>query len=181
MYELNYERTDGTVALVNVGASSVNINILRGGASAFTRDLAMGGRAYTEEIQRVMGVSYEEAEAFKVGGGEKDRASVVPEEVERVLASVSETLAAEIYRSVDFYMGSAGGGGIGQLWLSGGAAPTPGLQGALARISGANVQVVDPFRRVQVDERSFNPRFLRDVAPQAAIAVGLGLRKADDK
>jgi type IV pilus assembly protein PilM len=181
MYELNYERTDGTVALVNVGASSVNINILRGGASAFTRDLAMGGRAYTEEIQRVMGVSYEEAEAFKVGGGETDRASVVPEEVERVLASVSETLAAEIYRSVDFYMGSAGGGGIGQLWLSGGAAPTPGLQGALARLSGANVQVVDPFRRIQVDERSFNPRYLRDVAPQAAVAVGLGLRKADDK
>ncbi len=181
MYELNYERSDRPTALVNVGASSVNINILRNGMSAFTRDLAMGGRAYTEEIQRVMGVSYEEAEAFKVGGGDRDRSAVVPEEVERVLASVSDTLAAEVHRSIDFFLGGSGGGSLGALCLSGGAAPTPGLQAALARLSGAEVQLVDPFRRVQVDERAFNPRFLRDSAGQAAVAVGLGLRRADDK
>ena len=177
----NYDRVDGSVALVNVGASSVNVNVLRDGASAFTRDLALGGRAYTEEIQRAMGVSYEEAETFKVGGGEADRASVVPEEVERVLASVSDTLANEVHRTLDFYLGSAGGGGLTQIWLSGGAAPTPGLVSSLGRMTGALVQVVDPFKRVQVDERAFNPRFLKDNAGQAAIAVGLALRLVDDK
>jgi type IV pilus assembly protein PilM len=65
--------------------------------------------------------------------------------------------------------------------LSGGAAPTPGLRGALQRLCGCSVEIADPFRRIQVDERAFNPRFLRDVAPQAAIAVGLGLRRPDDK
>jgi type IV pilus assembly protein PilM len=180
-FSLNYDVPSEPTALVNVGASSINLNVLRNGVSAFTRDIGMGGRAYTEEIQRAMNVSYEEAEAFKVGGGDQDRAAVVPEEVERVLSTVSETLAAEIHRSLDFFLSTSGGGALSQLYLSGGAATTPGLLGALSRLCVCPVEIVDPFRRIQVDERSFNPRFLQDVAPQAAIAVGLGLRRPDDK
>jgi len=179
-FTLNYDVPRGAVALVNVGASTVNINILRDGASAFTRDLPIGGRQYTAEIQRVMGVSYEEAEAFKVGGDEADRSAVVPAEVERVLAQVSDTLALEINRSIEFFMGNMGTG-LSSLMLSGGAATTPGLRAALAETARVDVQIMDPFRRVQVDEREFKPGYLRDLAPQAAVAVGLALRKADDK
>jgi type IV pilus assembly protein PilM len=180
-FTLNYDVVREPTALVNVGASSVNLNVLRGGVSAFTRDIAIGGRAYSEEIQRAMNVSYEEAEAFKVGGGDKDRAAVVPEEVERVLTTVSETISAEIHRSLDFFLSTSGGSPLARLYLSGGAASTPGLQGALQRLCACPVEIVDPFRRIQVDERAFTPRFLKDVAPQAAVAVGLGLRRPDDK
>jgi type IV pilus assembly protein PilM len=141
----------------------------------------MGGRAYTEEIQRTLNVSYEEAEAFKVGGNDADRTAVVPEEVERVLSGVSETISTEVHRSLDFYLGTAGGAVLSQVYLSGGAAVTPGLSTAMQRLCACPVEIVDPFRRVQVDERGFAPRFLQNVAPQAAIAVGLGLRKVDDK
>jgi type IV pilus assembly protein PilM len=141
----------------------------------------MGGRAYTDEIQREMNISYEEAEAFKVGGNDSDRAAVVPEEVERVLSGVSENIATEVHRSLDFYLGTAGGVTLSQVFLSGGAAVTPGLLAAMERLCGCAVEIVDPFRRIQVDERAFNPRFLQNVASQAAIAVGLGLRKVDDK
>jgi type IV pilus assembly protein PilM len=164
-----------------VGASTVNINVLRRGVSAFTRDIGMGGRAYTEEIQRSMNVSYEEAETFKVGGADTDRAAVVPEEVERVLTSVSENIATEVHRSLDFYLSTAGGGALSYIYLSGGAAPTPGLRDSLERVCACPVEIVDPFKRIQVDERAFNPRFLQDIAPQAAVAVGLGLRRPDDK
>ncbi len=181
MFTLNYDPVEEPIALVNIGASSVNINVLRRGVSAFTRDIGLGGRAYTEEIQRAMNVSYEEAENFKVGGNESDRAAVVPEEVERVLSSVSENIATEIHRSLDFYLSTAGGGALSKVYLAGGAAPTPGLRDALERICGCPVELVDPFRRIQVDERAFNPRFLQDVAASAAIAVGLGLRRPDDK
>jgi type IV pilus assembly protein PilM len=180
-YTLNYDVPREPVALVNVGAATVNLNVLRNGVSAFTRDIGMGGRAYTEEIQRAMSVSYEEAEAFKVGGSEGDRAAVVPEEVERVLSNVSDTIAAEIHRSLDFFLSTSGGAPLSKVALSGGAATTPGLRSALKRLCGCEVEVVDPFRRIQVDERAFNPRFLKDVAPQAAVAVGLGLRRPDDK
>lgn len=180
-YALNYDVPREPTALVNVGASTVNLNVLRNGVSAFTRDIAMGGRAYTEEIQRVMNVSYEEAEAFKVGGGEKDRQAVVPEEVERVLSTVSDTIASEIHRSLDFFLSTSGGAPLTKVALSGGAASTPGLRSAMQRLCGCTVEIVDPFRKIQVDERAFNPRFLQDAAPQAAVVVGLGLRRPDDK
>ena len=166
-FTLNYDAPRDPTALVNVGASTVNLNVLRDGVSAFTRDISMGGRAYTEEIQRAMNVSYEEAESFKVGNGDGDRAAVVPEEVERVLSTVSDTIASEIHRSLDFFLSTSGGSPLAKVYLSGGAATTPGLQ-ALQRLTGAPVEIMDPFRRIQVDERSFNPRFLKDVAPQAA-------------
>ena len=181
MFTLNYDPPAEPIALVNVGASTVNINVLRRGVSAFTRDLGMGGRAYTEEIQRAMNVSYEEAEVFKTGGDKTDRSAVVPEEVERVLSMVSDTIAGEVNRSLDFYLSTSGGGALTRVYLSGGAAPTPGLLAALERACGCPVEIVDPFRRIQVDERAFNPRFLQDSGAQAAIAVGLGLRRADDK
>ena len=181
MFTLNYDSSPDPVALVNVGAASVNINVLRAGTSAFTRDVGMGGRLYTEEVQRALNVSFEEAEAFKIGGGDRDRAAVVPEEVERVLSSVSDNLATEIHRSLDFFLSTSGGVGLSGVYLSGGAAGTPGLAQAIERTCGAPVNLVDPFRRITVDERAFNPRFLQDLAPQAAIAVGLGLRRGDDK
>ncbi len=181
MFSLNYDVGPDPVALVNVGAATVNINVLRGGSSAFTRDVGLGGRVYTEEIQRSLNVSFEEAEALKVGGNERDRSAVVPEEVERVLSGVSENIATEVHRSLDFFLSTSGGVGLSGVYLSGGAAGTPGLAQAIERATNATVTLVDPFRRISVDERAFNPRFLQDVAGHAAIAVGLGLRRGDDK
>jgi len=181
MYTLNNDISPDPVALVNIGASTVNINVLRRGVSAFTRDLQIGGRNYTEEIQRSLNVSFEEAESFKVGGAERDRSAVVPEEVERVLSNVSENIAAEVHRSLDFYLSTGGGGSLGRVVLTGGACVTPGLLPSLESRCGCPVEIADPFKRIQVDERAINPNFLQNMAPQAAIAVGLGLRRAEDK
>ncbi|MFM2246794.1 MAG: type pilus biosis protein PilM [Pseudomonadota bacterium] len=181
MFELNYDVPKETVALVNVGASVVSIHILRNGVSAFTRDVGMGGRQFTEEIQRTLNISFEEAEALKTGGADPDAAAVVPEEIERVLSSVGDALATEIQRSLDFYLSTSSDSGIAGIYLSGGAARTPGLPRSIERQTGLPVEVVDPFRRIQVDERAFNPSFLQHVAPQAAVVVGLAMRRPGDK
>jgi len=181
MFELNYDLPQESVALVNIGASNVNIHVLRRGISAFTRDIAAGGRQFTEEIQRTLNISYEEAEAMKVGGDERDNASVVPEEIERVLANVGEALATEVQRSLDFYLSTSADGGLSRVYLSGGAARTPGLARAISKQTGLPAEIVDPFRRIQIDERAFNPAFLNDIAPQAAVVVGLALRRPGDK
>jgi len=180
-YELNYDLTEETIALVNVGASTVNINVLRNGVTAFTRDVGMGGRQVTEEIQRSLNISFEEAEAMKVGGDERDANAVVPEEIEGVIRTVSESIATEIHRSLDFYLSTAAGDRLARIYLSGGGARTPGLGTAISRLTHTNIEILDPFRRIEVDERIFNPRVLQDSAPQAAVAVGLALRKAGDK
>lgn len=180
-FELNYDPDPGTVALINIGASNVNIHVLRGGVSAFTRDIGMGGRQFTEEIQRTLNISYEEAEAMKVGGDDRDADSVVPEQVEQVLANQSEVLATEIQRSLDFYLSTAPEGAISRVFLSGGAARTPGLARAITAKTGLSTEIADPFRRIQIDERAFHPSFLSDVASQAAVVVGLALRRPADK
>jgi len=180
-FEVNYDRTPDTVALVNIGASNVNIHVLRNGVSAFTRDVGIGGRQFTEEIQRTLNISYEEAEAMKVGGDAHDASAVVPEEIERVLGSVGQSLATEIQRSLEFYLFTSSDRGISRVYLSGGAARTPGISRAIGAQTGLPVEVMDPFRRVQVDERAFNPAFLNDVAPQAAVVVGLAMRRLGDR
>lgn len=180
MFQLNYGETPGSIALINIGASNVNIHILRDGVSAFTRDIGMGGRRFTEEIQRTLNISYEEAEAMKVGGGDADANSMVPQEIEQVLSSVGESLASEVQRSLDFYLSTSAGEGISQVYLSGGAARTPGLARAIAGQTGLPVDIVDPFRSIELNEREFSPGYLRDIAPQAAVAVGLAVRRPGD-
>ncbi|MEL6345159.1 MAG: type IV pilus assembly protein PilM [Myxococcota bacterium] len=180
MFELNYGNLQGSIALINIGASNVNIHVLRDGVSAFTRDIGVGGRQFTEEIQRALNVSYEVAEAMKVGGDTTEHNAMVPQEIEQVLSAVSETLSKEIQRSLDFYLSTSASSGLSQVYLSGGAARTPGLSRAINRETGLPVEVVDPFRAIDIDERAFNPAYLRDVAPQAAVVVGLATRRPGD-
>ena len=180
-FEANYDLPDETVVLCNIGASTVNINVLRDGLTVFTRDLGMGGRQVTEEIQRTLNISFEQAESMKVGGDERDAAAVVPEEILQIVKSLSDSIATEIQRSLDFYLSTSTDSSIGRMFLSGGGARTPGLAAAIGKATGINIELMDPFRRVNIDERTFNPNFLEGVAPQAAVAVGLALRKAADR
>jgi type IV pilus assembly protein PilM len=147
----------------------------------FTRDIGMGGRQFTEEIQRAMNISYEDAEILKVGDPEADERAIVPEEVEQVLVSVGESLATEIQRSLDFYLSTAADSDLGRIYLSGGGARTPGLARAISRQTGLPCEVADPFTRIQIDEREFKEGYLEDIAPQAGVVVGLAMRRQADK
>jgi type IV pilus assembly protein PilM len=182
-FDLNYDLSpDDTVVLVNIGASIININVLRGGLTAFTRDITLGGNQYTEEIQKQLNVSYEEAEALKIGGDiVRDSQAVVPEEVEGIIRSVSENVATEIQRSLDFYAATSTEDEISRIFLSGGSARIPGLTRTIQEKTGLPVELVNAFRKVEINERDFNIAFLNEVAPMAAVAVGLALRKANDK
>jgi type IV pilus assembly protein PilM len=99
-FSSNYEvPSSETVVLINAGAAVVNINIVASGITTFTRDVTIGGNQFTEEIQKQMNVSFEEAEALKIGGRQGDADAVVPQEVERVMTQVAEQVAGEIQRS----------------------------------------------------------------------------------
>jgi type IV pilus assembly protein PilM len=181
-FEVNYNLPVGeTVALINVGAAVVNINVIHSGVSAFTRDIAQGGNQYTDEIQKQLNVSYDEAEALKVGGSGGDQDSVVPQEVERVMQQVSETIANDVQRSLDFYAATAADATINRIYLSGGCAKVPALSKAIEAKTGVPVEVIDPFRQIDIGSRGLDPNFLKNQAPLAAVAVGLALRSADER
>jgi type IV pilus assembly protein PilM len=179
-FEANYEPAEGTVVLVNVGAAVSNINVLAHGTTTFTRDVTMGGNAFTEEIQKQLNVSYEEAEALKIGGqGESD--AVLPQEVERVIQGVAEQMAGEIQRSLDFYAATAADQRISKLYLSGGTARLPALMKAIEARAGVPVEVLNPFRGIDIDHKRFDPAILAGASASAAVAVGLALRRPGDK
>jgi type IV pilus assembly protein PilM len=180
-FEASYALSPGeTVVLINVGASVANINILAGGTTTFTRDVTLGGNTFTEEIQKQLNISYDEAEALKVGGqGETD--AVVPQEVERVIQGVAEQLAGEIQRSLDFYAATAADNRIARVYLSGGTARIPALFKIIEQRAGVPVEVLNPFKAIEIDHKKFDPMLLTQSAATAAVAVGLALRRAGDK
>jgi type IV pilus assembly protein PilM len=182
-FELNYDvAPDDSVVLVNIGASLININILRGGMTAFTRDITLGGNQYTEEIQKQLNVSYEEAEALKIGGDIiRDAQAVVPEEVETIIRQVSTNVATEIQRSLDFYAATAAEDEIRGIFISGGTARVPGLARAIQEKTGLSVELINAFRRIEIDEKAFNVDFLTEVGSMASVAVGLAMRRSDDQ
>ncbi len=180
-WETSYEQVPNQpVVLVNFGAAVTNINVVVNGLAAFTRDITMGGNAFTEEIQKQLNISYEEAEALKVGGqGETD--AVVPQEVERVIQSVADQMGGEIQRSLDFYAATAPDSHVARVFLSGGTARIPALFRVLEQRAGVPVEVMNPFRSIEVDNHRFDPAVIMNAAPAAAVAVGLALRRPGDK
>jgi type IV pilus assembly protein PilM len=181
-FEANYPVVpEEAIAIINVGATLSNINIIAGGTSAFTRDVTVGGNAYTEEIQKRLNVSQEEAEAWKIGSSGESVSEVVPQEVEAVIASVSDGVAGKFQRSLDFYLASSSDATITKIYLCGGSAKIASLQKALEAKSRTAVEVMDPFRKIAVDERRFDIGFVQHHSAEAAVAVGLSLRRQGDK
>ncbi len=181
-FELNYGLPPNeTVVLVNVGASVINIDVVANGVTAFTRDITMGGQLLTEEIQKHLNVSYEDAEHYKTGGEGTISSSSIYREVQKLASRVSETLVTEIQRSLDFYAATTVDADIARVYLAGGSSQIPALVRALERRLEVPVELVNPFKNVSVDPRKFDLDLLQRMAPMAVVAVGLGLRKAREE
>ena len=177
-FEANYDVTpDEIVALVNIGAQVVNINILSRGYPAFTRDITTAGNQYTEEIQKTLSVGFDEAERIKLGGRKSDDSQdVVPQEVEHAMQSVTETVIGEISRSLDFFSATTADSRISRVVLSGGGANVAGFEKAFHDRTGLPVEIMNPFSRM-VPSSKFEPEFLEEMAPALGVGVGLALRR----
>ena len=178
-YEMNYGVDPGrVVALLNIGASIMNVNVVKGGVSVFNRDIGAGGNQFTDAIQKDLNLSFEQAEALKKGeqveGASRD--SLQP-----ILHAVSENIAMEVQKTFDFFRATSQEDRIDQIYLSGGTAKVHGLRELLAERFGAPVEMLNPFLNVRYSEKDFNPDVLEDLAPSAAIAVGLAVRRVGDR
>jgi type IV pilus assembly protein PilM len=169
---------DQTVVLIHVGASLSTLNILAQGTTSFTRDIANGGNHITEEIQRSLGISAEEAEAYKCGG---DGRGLVPREVPEIISQVVDQLAGEIQRSLDFYLATSGGSEVSRVLVSGGTANIRALLDAIERRCRVPVERLDPLRVALPEGRRVDQALLQARAAQATVAVGLALRKDREK
>ncbi len=176
-YELNYGLGDETVALVNVGASVMNINVLHGNNSIFWRDVAFGGNQYTEAIQRELNLPREDAERLKLGEtvGEHTLQQVLG-----VLNSVSEDLAAELQKTIDFFVATSSVDRLDKVVLAGGSVHILNLDEVLKERFQVSVEIMNPFRNIRYSESDQPAEFINRHAPAMAVAVGLAVRTVGD-
>jgi type IV pilus assembly protein PilM len=177
-YEVNYGLNPAqVVVLLNAGASAINVNILQGDQSLFARDISMGGNAYTEAVQKELGLPFETADQLKKGIP-VDGATF--EDAQPVLRAVTETVLLEIQKTFDFYKASAASDHIDRIVVSGGASRVDGFRDMLQERFSAPVEEFDPFRTVEWDVKKLggDPA---DVSATAAVAVGLALRRVTDR
>lgn len=176
-YEINYSPgEDEMVALINIGASMTNLNIVKGGGSLFTRDMQTGGNSYTDEIQKQLGTGRDEAERIKISGRHPQQARL-----QEIFSRVNESLANEMRRSLDFYLSTAMDDRVSKIYLSGGCARIPNLVDVVGQRLTLPVEILNPFRRIKYNEKEFEPDYMQQIGPSMAVAVGLAMRRVGDK
>lgn len=223
-FELSYpERQHEDIALLNMGASVMNVAVLEEGRPVFWRDITLGVRQYVAALQRELMLDYFDAEdalrraGSSVGGDveqmdaglgdweadnddefsydddgvddtyddtyESDRptdgggASAAGDpRIQEVVSEVSERLITEIKKTFDFYHAQSMRERFDAIFLAGGGAHVADLTQRLEQRLGTPVELLDPLRRVSIPTKSFDPEYVRSIAPQAAVAVGLAMR-----
>lgn len=178
-FEINHGIDPARVTmLVNAGASGMNVNVVAGGQSLFTRDVAVGGDAHTEGIRSELGLSFDDAERLKQGWA-VDGAR--PEDAGPIVRAVSEDLSLEIEKAFDFFRAATGAERIDDLVVGGGSAAAEGFLEALEGRFAVPVSPLDPFRRIDGGAGAGSAEGYGEPGPAAAVAVGLALRRAEDR
>lgn len=178
MYHFNYPRgerdePEACAAIVNIGATLMNMNIMKGGRPVFTRDIPLGGDRYTEAIQRGLECSMEEAESIKRKGLDPDDVGEISE--------IHQEVAEEISRTLEYYQAGAPDSDVTSIHVCGVGGKTPGLIQAVSEQTGLRVLAANPVARMQTPDPLDGGESGADVAPFLGVAVGLALRKVGDR
>ncbi|MCL4758683.1 MAG: type IV pilus assembly protein PilM [Rhodocyclaceae bacterium] len=160
------------VALVDIGASAMNVTMLRDGKQIYSREQAIGGNKLTQEIARQYGMSAEEAELAKKAGS-------LPDDYERdLMRPFLDSLALEVSRALQFFFTSTQFNEVDYIVLAGGCAVMPGLSDVIAGRVQVQTSVANPFAGMSLASR-VRPKNLLADAPSLMVACGLALRRFD--
>jgi type IV pilus assembly protein PilM len=176
-YEYNYQPAPGqVVALLNLGASVMNINIVKGTTPLFPRDVSVGGHQYTDSLQKELDLSFDDAESLKLG----NKVGTVSEDAKQpILQQVTEIIVLEIQKTFDFFRATATGEHIERIYLAGGSSQVPGLIEGLRQEFSLPVEILNPFQRIE-PPLGTGADLADKNAGQMAVAVGLALRSFDE-
>lgn len=181
IYEiLPYKNQEKTTILIDVGASKTSLNILKADSSLMMRDTVSGTNQILEEICKRSGLSMDEAHQA-VSREKDDSASANQEMIQEISLQTAQSWCSEISEVIDTYESSANTENVENIVLSGGGAFVKELKACLLSELEADVSIINPFEALTFNEKKFSDSFITKVAPLAPIALGLALRKVDDK
>ncbi|MFZ5932505.1 MAG: type IV pilus assembly protein PilM [Patescibacteria group bacterium] len=161
-----------TVLLVDFGARSTDIAVVKNGQLAFTRTIPTAGEAFTRAVAQSLGVEMSQAEEYKraygLSGGQLEG------KIRGALDPVFRMVVDELKKAVHFYQTEEKGEAPKSVVLAGGTAGMPEALSFLTKLMGIEVVIGDPFAKVSLDPEV--ARALTPYAPLYAIAVGLAER-----
>ncbi len=161
-----------TVIVVNIGAKTTDLSILRKGVISFTRSVPVGGETLTKTLAQDFGFPLTQAEEYKKTYGlEKDK---LEGKVQRSLKQIFIVISDEIKRAITYFQNKFPDEQVTSIILSGGTAKLPGLVEAMVEEVGIETQVGDPWLRIERDKERFAK--LNDEGPMFVVAIGLAMR-----
>lgn len=163
----------GTI-IIDFGAQKTTVIVYKDGGPILTKEISIGGVLITEEVQRQMGVSYEEAEDLKNNGDDKGN---LPEEIVAIIQDQLDTLIAELKKVLNFFIAVGSSDQAGACFVTGGSCKLPGLIDSLQELVDLEVEILNPFEAVEFDKKSFDEDDLNEIATKGLVAMGLGMRK----
>lgn len=184
-WHLSGDGKENVVALVEIGSTSTNINIIEQNISCFNRDAIIGGNDFTEAVQRELNLDFKKADEIKRESGKILTKEAVTEgkpdeekisRVSAILEQVAGRLLSELNRSFAYYYTQSHGGSIDRVVLSGGSARLPNLDKFLTNGLGAPVEILNPFAKIKIDTKRFDLDSINEMAPGFAVSVGLAVR-----
>ena len=178
IYEFNYAPEDENVALLDIGASKTSLNILKGNSSVFMRDVPLGCGQINDKIISLVNCSLEEAEDIKLS---EQPEQISLKDLKEIVSSVVADWCTEIKRALDFFYSTYPEDQITKIILSGGGSNIKEFRQLLAAETSAKVEIINPFENFSVDNNRFDSSYLEQIASQAAICMGLAMRKIGDK
>jgi len=173
MFEYNYsDELDGVVALIDIGATSTNVNIMVDGAPFFNREIIKGGIALSETIASKLSMNFDEAENLKIG-------DTIPEDLTEIIRELCEEVLVGVQQSFEFFSSTNPEMGIERIFITGGSSKLRGLREIIESQLGIPTEYVDPFRKVKIPSR-FDEEEIEALRHLVGVAVGLAMRERDD-
>ncbi len=179
MFEINYSPDpDNCTALIDLGAETMCLNIVKGTISNFTRDTSIGINQLNRTIQRELVLDFDQSEALLKGIGFEGKSK---NDILQYRTGFFEELLAEIQRSFDYFSATAEDININKICLSGGGSIMEGLPEFLKERLGSDVETLNPFQNIYVDDKKFDLDYISHISPMMNIGVGLALRRVGDR
>jgi type IV pilus assembly protein PilM len=170
-FEVNYpEAMKGFVGLVNIGNEVTNVNIMDNGVPVLTRDLPLGTRRFSEDLQRQHGLAARDAENMIRG---YDRAA----QLDGVLAARIEEIAVGVERAASYLSTSRNAAQLRAVYICGGGSRTPGLAQMLGERLKITVEHANPLARLNIRDGALESLTTDEVAPLLMLPIGLALRQ----
>ncbi len=187
-----------TLALLDIGATTTDVNIIANGLFALTRNVPIAGDSFTQALKSIApGAGWNELEQMKT---EVDMAALLQSDgsdseaaaLARTLQPAIDELLREVRRSTNYYQSqladpansilpagttSQTSGPVSKIVITGGSAKMRGLEAYMSARLGVPVEVWNPFQNPELEAGLLLQSFTDENHPLLATGIGLALKE----